>query len=173
MQMKRKTMLSLVALLTAVALLTTSAYAYFFIYLPSTIKYTAVTPDVQYYRWSDGYKQNNITLTYKFAANVVTYVANATWGIRNSGATPKTVYNWIDRISDTSKISNITIQILTQDGGTVKATLQWKTGDPAPPTAKQSWTADAGANYVLRIWCTGATSIANIEIKLGLKTIEG
>ena len=172
MQMKRKTMLLLVVFLTA-ALLTASAYAYFFIYLPSTIQYTVVTPDVQYYRWSDGYKQNNITLTYNFAANVTTYDANATWGIRNSGASAKTVYNWIDSISDTSKISNITIQILTQNGGTVKATLQWKSGDPAPPTTEQSWTADAGTNYMLRIWCTGATSVADIEIKLGVKTVEG
>lgn len=162
--------ISLIAVLTIA--ISASAYAYYFIYLPSTIVYTAVTADVQYYEWSGGAKRNNITLSFNFAANVTTYEANATWGIRNSGANPKTVENWIVAITDTAKVTNVTIQILTQNGVTSKAVMQWVTGDPAPPTTHQSWSASATTNYMLRIWCTGATSVANIQVTLGLETIE-
>jgi hypothetical protein len=163
-----------IGLVLLIALLGTTipAYAYYFVYLPSTIVYTAVTPDVQFYKWSDGTKQNNITLSFNFAANVSTYEPNATWAIRNSGGSPKTVKNWIDSITDTTKITNITIQIMTDDGLTQKALMKWVTGDPAPPTAQQSWSASAGTNYLIWIWCTGATSVADIHVTLGLQTTE-
>jgi hypothetical protein len=164
--------LAIILLIALAALIPIGTYAYVFIYVPSTIQYTAVTPDVQFFRWSDSAKRNNITLLYNFAANVTTYDENATWGITNSGGSPKTVENWIVSITDTSKVANITIEILDASS-VVKATIQWVTGDPAPPTTAQSWSASAGAFYTLRIWCTGATSISSITIMLGLQTTEG
>lgn len=160
----------MVAFLATILCAFASVSAYYFVYSTSTINFTAVTPDVQFYRWSDNATRNNITLTYNFAANVTTYDANATWGIRNNGTSPKTVENWIDSISNTAYVTNITIQILTQDGLTVMNTTQWTTG--ALPTTKVSWIAEDATNYILRIWCKGATTVDDVTITLGLQTTE-
>jgi hypothetical protein len=173
MKMTRHLPALLGTLLCLFCIFSTGAAAYYFIYSASTINFTAVTPDIQFYRWSDEATRNNITLTYNFAANVTTYDTNATWGIRNSGASNKTVENWIQSISNTAKVANVTIQILTQNGATIMNTTSWVTGDPAPPTALKSWTAVNGTNYMLRIWCKGATSVATITVTLGLQTTEG
>ena len=165
--MKRKR--AILALLLA-TLAVGAVYAATVLIYEWTLTLTGAVPDVRFIRWSDSNLFNTVNLPYNIYADMWIYEANATYGISNTHATDaKTVDIYINTISDTTKVANVTVQILTQDGTTVKATCTWATTGSLP-TSKQTFTADPSTNYIIRVWVKGSTSVvATDSVTVGMK----
>jgi hypothetical protein len=133
------------------------------------INLTASTPDVRFYKWSDGTQANTITLLYNFYADVWMIDSNATYGIKNNAATSKTVYLWIESCSNPTKIANYTLQILNEAGS---PQCTWTTTDfiNTGESNAVSWAANASKIYAIKVMIKGASTIGNATIQLKLKT---
>lgn len=165
--MKRKR--AILALLLA-TLAVGAVYAATVLIYEWTLTLTGAIPDVRFIKWANSTLHNTVDLPYNIYADMWIYDANATYGIRNTNATlSKTVDIYINTISDTTKVANVTVQILTQDGDTVKATCTWATTGSLP-TSKQSFTADPSTNYIIRVWVKGSTNVvATDSVTVGMK----
>lgn len=132
-----------------------------------TLNLTASVPDVRFYKWSDSTQSNTLTLPYNIYADVWTIDDNATYGIKNNAGSAKTVYLTIDSYSSTSEIANLTIQIL-EDTGLVLCTFTTDMGS----YSEVSWTAGANGVDTIKVMIKGASTVANVNIGLRLRTSE-
>ena len=112
------------------------------LYYDWTVTMTGATPVVQFFKWSDSSNATTIDLTYNIYPSLWVIDDNATYGIKNWGATPKTVYMWVDNCNRTTWFGNFTVQIRNETG-TILAT--WTTTNFASvgEGTAVSWTADA------------------------------
>ena len=114
--------------------------------------------NVRFIHWSDGTFSNTISLDYNIYADVTTYDSNATYGIANTAGKAITVSVRIGSITNTGKVANVTLTILSQDGTQQVARMSWTGGD-ALPTADQTFTATAQTDYLIQISIRGASSV--------------
>jgi hypothetical protein len=144
-----------------------TAFGSVLLYYNWTINLTASTPDVRFYKWSDGTQANTIDLSYNIYADIWTIDYNATYGIKNNAASAKTVYLWWDSCSDPDSIANFTVQI--SDGTGLLLTLT--TTDFAMYSEYlYYWTAGAGGIDTISIMIKGASTVNSVSIGLHLKT---
>ncbi|MDH5634518.1 MAG: hypothetical protein OEY30_01685, partial [Candidatus Bathyarchaeota archaeon] len=114
--LQRKVLGPITILHLLVLSLIATAFGSVLLYYDWTINLTASTPDVRFYKWSDGTQANTIGLSYNIYADIWTMDYNATYGIKNNAASDKTVYLWWDSCSDPDSIANLTVQIIDEIG---------------------------------------------------------
>lgn len=169
-QMLKRRVLGPLTLLHLIVLSTASiVFATAILYYDWTMNLTASTPDVRFYKWSDGTQYNTLTQSYNFYADIWMIDDNATHGIKNNAASTKTVYLWVESCSDPTKIANYTVQILDETG-TPQCT--WTTTDFSNTGEANavSWTIGADEVDTIKVMIKGASTIANVTIELRLKT---
>ncbi len=114
--------------------------------------------NVRFVHWSDGTFSNTVSLNYNIYADVTTYDSNATYGIANTAGKAITVILRIGSITNTGKVANVTLTILSQDGTQQVAKMSWTGGD-ALPTPDQTFIAAAQTDYLLQVSIRGASSV--------------
>ena len=145
-----------------------TAFGSVLLYYDWTINLTASTPDVRFYKWSDGTQANTIGLSYNIYADIWTMDYNATYGIKNNAASDKTVYLWWDSCSDPDSIANLTVQIIDEIGFPL---LTLTTTDFSMYSEfLYNWTAGAGGIDTIKIMIKGASTVNSVSIGLRLKT---
>jgi len=141
--MKKKTILGAGISLTAIRAVAMIGivFAAAMLYYDWTVTMTGALPDIRFYKWSDGSSATSINLAYNIYPNITLIDNNATYGIKNWGATDKTVYMWVESCNATTWFANFTVQILNETG-VVLAT--WTTTDFSSigESTAVSWTAD-------------------------------
>ncbi len=151
-------------------------FAAAFLYYDWSVTMTGATPQVRFIDWDTGTLYNTIDLTYNIYADLWLVDDNATYGIKNTGTTAKTVYLWVDSCNATNWFSNFTIQILNETG-TVLAT--WTTTDFSNIGEANaiSWTADANGikTDTIKVMFKGSSDVVVgnvVRVTLKLKTAE-
>jgi len=120
----------------------------------------------KFYKWSDGTMSKNITLIYNLFAGLWTHDENASYGI-TSGWQPLNAQIWIESISDTSAVENITLIIKEPDGDSIgKVTWQGETLPMSPVDVA----LDEDTIYTIEVWIKGAETVSNINVEVKLKT---
>jgi len=112
------------------------------LYYDWTVTMTGATPLIQFYKWSDGSNATTIDLAENIYSNLWLINGNETYGIKNWGASDKTVYMWVESCNATTWFLNFTVQVLNETG-VVLAT--WTTTDfsAVGEGTAVSWAADA------------------------------
>lgn len=149
------------------------------LYYDWTVTMTGATPVVQFFKWSDSTNATTIDLTYHVYANLWLIEDNATYGIKNWGATPKTVYMWVESTNVTTPtdwFANFTIQIRNQTGVVLATWTTTKFGSLGEGTAV-SWTADANGikTDTIKVLFKGGNSVVvgeAVKVSLKLKVQE-
>jgi hypothetical protein len=138
------------------------------LYYDWTINLTAATPDIRFYKWSDGTQANTIDLSYNIYADVWMIDYNTTYGIKNNAVSDKTVYLWWDSCSDPESIANFTVQIIDETGFPL---LTYSTIDFSTYSEfLYYWTAGAGGIDTIKVMIKGASTVSSVSIGLRLKT---
>lgn len=135
-----------------------------------TLTFTASTPKVRFYKWSDQTLHDTIDLPYNIYADLWAQDSNATHGIKNTDTSNHTVYLYVDSINATTKVHNVTIWVQSKNASSTKATVTWQGG--SLPTSEQSFTAVASTEYILKIWLKGASTVADVLVSLKMKVAE-
>lgn len=159
------TLLHLIALTVAVSVV----FAAVILYYDWTMTLTASVPDVRFCKWSDSTQSNTASLPYNLYPDVWMIDDNATYGIKNSAGSGKTVYLWVESCGDPTKIANYTVQIIDETGSTL---CTWTTTDFSNTGESNavSWTAGANGIDTIKVMIKGASTVANISVELRLKT---
>jgi hypothetical protein len=146
------------------------AQATAYLYYTWNLTLTASTPTIQFLCWANGTKQNTLSLAYNIYASMTVQDLNSTWGINNVG-TPRTAYIWFASVTNSTPISNVTINILSPANASL-AVLQTNGITNIGEASAQSWTCAADATgETIAIYITGASDVSNTVVNLGLKTI--
>ena len=119
--------------------------------------------NVKFIHWADATFSNTISLNYNMYADVTTYDANATYGITNMANKLISISVRIESISNTGKVANLTLTILSQDGTQQMTRISWAGGN-AFPTPPQTFTANPQANYMIQVSIKGASSVTTNDV---------
>lgn len=167
--MKRRSLLALLLIPSLIGV----AFASAFLYYDWSMTLTAATPQVRFMKWSDQTLTNTIALSSNVYADAWVKNDNDTYGIKNTGATPKTCSVWFSSIVGGSYVANITI-VVTNQTGTTLATLTTNGATNIGEGYAQSFTSDANGikTDTLKIWVKGAGSVGSVTVNLGMKTNE-
>jgi len=121
-QITRKT--AILLLLTGIVLTCTVVFAISYVTLTGRINMNAITPYVQFYKWSDQTKHDDVDLDLSMVASQWTTIDNATYGIINDGGLSQPCTFYVESISiQSNQPQNMTVQIY--NGTMVKCT--WTT----------------------------------------------
>lgn len=160
----------LILLLLATVSLT-SAMATTYLMYDWTLTLTASTPKVRFIKFSDETLYNTLDLPYNLYQDIWVQTDNCTYGIKNTDAgSAHTVYLYINSITQTSKVYNVTVWVKELDGSPTMATITWQGG--GLPTTEQSFSAAADTKYMMTIWIKGASSVADTVVTLKMKVAE-
>ncbi len=170
-RLQRKVLGPLTLLQLLIFSIASTALGVAMLYYEWTMTLTAAVPDVRFYRWSDGTQVNTIDLPYNIYADMWIIDDNATYGIKNNGASAKTVYLWIHSCSDPTKIANYTVQILDETGSVLTTWTTTNFNNIGEDNAV-SWTADVNGIKIdtIKVLIKGASTVAGVTIELRLKT---
>lgn len=114
--------------LLAVCLVTNIAFGVGYLTLKGVFHFQAVSPNVQFYRWSDGTRTNEIELDMSMTPDEWTIIDNATYGLINKKSGPQDCAFYVDSISITeNRPANLTVQIINATD--LKATWTTTTWD--------------------------------------------
>jgi hypothetical protein len=126
--------ISTVKLIILLALTATTVLGATYLYYNLNINLVGEKSGISFYRWSDKSRVSTLSLSYNIYPNVTVRVKNSTYGLINSLKENKTIYLWIESISDEEKIRSVIINIVSPRGDVV-ATYEWIGGPLGQGTA--------------------------------------
>ena len=143
------------------------------LYYDWTMSLTGANPNVRFYKWADATQANTVNLPYNIYLDAWLIDDNATYGIKSNDPTNDyTVYLWVQAISDTSKLANLTIVILHPDG-TQAAKWTSTTFTNLGEAYAVNWLAKKNTIYTVQLFIKGSSTILvgdTVTCDLKLKT---
>jgi len=165
--------LPLIAATAAMLLVGVVAGAALF-YYDWTMNLTGANPKIRFYRWTDATQTNTINLPYTIYPSLLFVDENATYGIRNNDASNDyAVSLWVETISNTSRLANLTITILNPSGSQ-EARWASSTFTNLGEAYAVSWLGRKGTIYTVQVLIIGSSIIGegdSVTCDLRLKTI--
>jgi len=154
------------ALLSLFAFVTAVAAVVIYYELPMTM--TGSTLDVKFHKWNDGTLWNTVSMSYNIYADAWVVDRNATYGIKNIGIASKTVFLWVESVTDSSKFANYTVRILGASGSEM---CKWTTTDFANVGEGNavSWTANPNTVYTIYVLYKGSSTAGSDSSTVNLK----
>lgn len=166
----RRFMVAILLALFGISIAAGAAILYYEWNLSTTM--TGSEPDVRFYKWSDGTFSNAVSMSYNIYADAWVIDSNGTYGIKNTnGVASRTIYLWVESVSDASKFANYTIRILNPSGSEM---CKWTTTDFANLGESRaiSWTANPNTVYTIYLMYKGSStagagsSTVNLKLKM-------